>query len=199
MNTRLLQAVQRKIGARPDGIFGDETLAAIARHLDVDAAPDPTTASTRWPRDTRDEMEAFYGPHGDEAQLVSITPPYPLYYAGHVAAKIRVHRKIASTVLEVLELVQQTYGAETHALQLDVFDGCFNDRPKRGGTSWSTHAYGAAIDWCAARNTLHQDHTTALFARPEYVRWWEIWESVGAVSLGRARDFDWMHVQFARL
>ena len=25
------------------------------------------------------------------------------------------------------------------------------------------------------------------------------WEAEGAVSLGRARDYDWMHVQFANL
>jgi hypothetical protein len=27
------------------------------------------------------------------------------------------------------------------------FLGCYNPRPIRGGTKWSTHAFGAAIDW----------------------------------------------------
>ena len=35
--------------------------------------------------------------------------------------------------------------------------------------------------------------------KADYDKWWEFWEEEGAVSLGRARDFDWMHVQFARL
>ena len=30
-------------------------------------------------------------------------------------------------------------------------------------------------------------------------RWWALWEEEGFVSLGRAGDFDWMHVQAARL
>jgi len=34
---------------------------------------------------------------------------------------------------------------------------------------------------------------------PECETWWQIWESHGAISLGRQRDYDWMHLQFARL
>lgn len=200
MNTRLLQAVQRKVGARPDGVFGDQTLSRIAEHLGVEApAPDPITEVNRWPRDTFHEMEAFFGPHGDTDLHLAITPPYQLYFDGRPISKITVHRKIAAAVLHVLDAVRREYGPEIHELQLDVFDGCFNDRAKRGGTSWSTHAYAAALDFCAARNALRMDHTEALFARPEYEPWWKLWESVGAVSLGRERDFDWMHVQFARL
>jgi len=143
-------------------------------------------------------MVAFYGQPG--TGHTQITPPYQLYYDGQVVRKITVHSKIAEPVLRVLNKTLAHYGPEgVHTLKLDVYDGCYNDRPKRGGTSRSVHAYAAAIDFCASENTLHQDHRTALFAKQAYVAWWQFWEAEGAVSLGRARDYDWMHVQFANL
>ncbi|MCF8078467.1 MAG: hypothetical protein K9K88_04215 [Desulfobacterales bacterium] len=39
----------------------------------------------------------------------------------------------------------------------------------------------------------------AHFARTEYDAWWRLWEEEGWVSLGRQRNFDWMHVQAAQL
>ena len=50
-----------------------------------------------------------------------------------------------------------------------------------------------------AKNRLNWHQDKALFAQPEYDKWWEIWEDEGWVSLGRVRDFDWMHVQAVRL
>ena len=46
---------------------------------------------------------------------------------------------------------------------------------------------------------LRMDSTEAEFAKPEYDKWWECWEDEGWTSLGRTRDFDWMHVQAAHL
>ena len=37
------------------------------------------------------------------------------------------------------------------------------------------------------------------FWGPEYDAWWRCWESEGWVSLGRLRNFDWMHIQAAKL
>jgi hypothetical protein len=61
------------------------------------------------------------------------------------------------------------------------------------------HSWGIAFDFDPDRNQLKWDHTRASFARPEYEKWFYLWEEEGAVSLGRARDYDWMHIQFARL
>lgn len=195
-DTSLLKLVQREVGVRPDGVFGDITLRAIADKLGVE--PPPSTGG--WPRDTYQEMEAFYGHHGDTDQHIQIIPPYQLYFDGRPLTKITVHKKIASAVIEALSVVLDHYGAqEIKMLKLDVFDGCFNDRPKRGGSSWSTHAYAAALDFYAEGNELHLDHTKAVFAKPEYRAWFDAWESVGAVSLGRELDWDWMHLQFAEL
>ena len=69
----------------------------------------------------------------------------------------------------------------------------------RGAKTWSMHAYGIAVDLDPERNQLKWGRDKAVFARPEYVPFWNIVESEGATSLGRARNYDWMHFQFANL
>ena len=85
------------------------------------------------------------------------------------------------------------------ALRLDRFGGCYNYRPMRGGSALSTHAWGAAVDLDPERNQLTWGADKAAFAAPEYEAFWQIVEAHGAVSLGRSRNRDWMHFQFARL
>ena len=197
---KLWQTIQRKVGVRPDGIPGQATAAAIADQLGIDLADQQLQAAIKevWPRDIEAEMRAFYGDIG--SGHTKLIPPYPLLYDGKPIKTITVHERIADSVTRALTLALEHYGLdEIKRLRLNRFDGCFAPRKKRGGTSWSVHAYAAALDFDADNNRLEQDHRTALFARPEYEAWWRAWESVGAVSLGRARDFDWMHVQFARV
>lgn len=196
----LWQAVQRKIGTRPDGIPGLATATAVADQLGIDlVAPKLADAAKEmWPRDTDAEMQAFYGDIG--SGHAKLEPPYPLLYDGRAVKTITVHENILPAVKQALGQVLDHYGLdEIKRLKLNRFDGCYNPRKKRGGTTWSVHAYAAALDFAASENPLHADHKTALFARPEYEAWWRAWEAVGAVSLGRQCDFDWMHVQFARL
>jgi hypothetical protein len=80
-----------------------------------------------------------------------------------------------------------------------LFGGCLNVRRMRGGSAWSMHSWGIAFDFDPDRNQLRWGRDRAAFAKPEYNKWFELWEEEGAVSLGRVRNFDWMHVQFARL
>ena len=82
---------------------------------------------------------------------------------------------------------------------LDLWGGCHNIRPIRGGTRRSAHSWGIAIDFDSDRNQLHWGRDKATFAKPEYDYWWKYWEEEGWVSLGRIRNFDWMHLQAARL
>ncbi len=90
----------------------------------------------------------------------------------------------------------QHYGeAEIARLRLDVYGGCYNPRKKRGGSTWSTHAWAVALDFDPANNRLRWGRDKASFARPDYDAWWNIWENEGWVSLGRVKNFDWMHVQ----
>lgn len=49
------------------------------------------------------------------------------------------------------------------------------------------------------RNGLNIPAPKAVLSGPEYAAFWQFVEAEGAVSLGRARDYDWMHFQFATL
>ena len=42
------------------------------------------------------------------------------------------------------------------------------------------------------------DRDEARFAEPQYDAWWALWEEAGWISLGRTRNYDWMHVQACR-
>ena len=61
------------------------------------------------------------------------------------------------------------------------------------------HSWGIAVDLNPAQNRLKWDDKKAVFAKPVYLPFWEIVESYGGVSLGREKNFDWMHFQFAKL
>lgn len=110
--------------------------------------------------------------------------------------RIGCNVKVADSLRRVLDRVHAAYGAaELVRLRLDLFGGCYNPRRKRGGTAWSTHAWAIALDWDPDHNKLEWGRDRAALARPEYETWWRCWEEEGWYSLGRERNFDWMHVQ----
>jgi hypothetical protein len=151
-----------------------------------------------WP--PQREVRKFYGPVGQNQVLV--TPPYPfvLYDSTKPVKKISLHKLVAPSALRVLERVREEYGLEQiKALHLDRYFGSLNVRRMRGGSSYSMHSWGIAIDFDANRNPLKWGRDKAAFAKPEYVKWWKAWEDEGWVSLGRTSNYDWMHVQAARL
>ena len=140
------------------------------------------------------------GGGGNQTRLVF---PYPMRLAWETSTVVKsasCHEKVHDAAERVLKRVLSEYGLDRiKELRLDLFGGCLNPRLKRGGTSPSMHAWGIAFDFDPDRNALKMNHTRAAFAKPEYKKWFDLWEEEGAISLGRARDFDWMHVQFARL
>lgn len=152
-----------------------------------------------WPR--YKDIESVFGKPGEQQTSVSV--PYTLTIAWDLDKRINrftCHKKIAEPIQAAMEEIYKFYGInEIKRLKLDLFGGCFNNRKMRGGSRLSTHAYSAALDWNPVDNRLRWNHKKALFAKPEYVPFFDAWERVGAVSLGRARDFDWQHVQFVRL
>ncbi len=189
-----IRRIQRKLGVTADGILGPQTLAAIARTLGIAPLPQwPTQAEVR--RGT-----SLFGRPGNEGELVSITPAYPLLYEGKAVRSIRVHRAIARHVQEALAEVLAHYGqAEIHRLGLDLYGGSYAYRSTSKGSALSMHAWGIALDFSPAANAYATRAPRASLSHPDCEAWWRIWESHGAVSLGRERDYDWMHVQFARL
>jgi hypothetical protein len=131
--------------------------------------------------------------------LVTIPLPFTMRLAwetGTEVNKISCHKDIATKLSNVLKDILAHYGkTKIKELGIDLFGGCFNYRKMRGGNSWSMHAWGLAIDLDPARNTLKETSKTARFARPEYERMIDIFYKHGFESLGREKDYDWMHFQ----
>jgi len=155
-----------------------------------------------WPKQTYGEMTKFFGPIGTNLKYITVPEKYPLklYNGSEKLQKLYVNNRIAEPVIRVLNKVLEHYGSDKiNNSGMDLFFGCYNPRRMRGGSNWSTHAWGAALDFDAAYNPLRWKKDRARLARQFYDKWWEIWEDEGAVSLGRVKDFDWMHVQFARI
>lgn len=192
-----IRRIQHKVGVVADGIVGPRTLSAISRALGI--ADTPTTPL--WP--TQAEVRrgtSRFGRPGNEEMLTAITPPYPLLYEGRPVSSIRVHCAIATHVKQALREVLAHYGSEAiHRLGLDLYGGCYNYRPISAGGALSMHAWGIALDFSPDANAYSYKAPRATLSIPECEAWWQIWESHGAVSLGRERDYDWMHLQFARL
>ncbi|MCL5778312.1 hypothetical protein M1105_15110 [Limibaculum sp. FT325] len=171
----------------------------VARPAGAEGAP--------WPRQGFAAMTGFYGPNGlpggHTPPLVRVPCPWPLRLAWEsdtVVGAIAIHERCADSLARILARVRDRYGpAEIARLGLDRFGGSYAARRMRGGSRWSTHAWAAAIDWEPARNRLTWRRDRAMLAHPDAEDWWRIWEEEGWLSLGRARDFDWMHVQAARL
>ena len=160
-----------------------------------------------FPLQDQDSLLTFYGrngePDGNRPPLVKVPCPWKLRIAWNMRQTrsfLWCHERVASSLGEILEKVHEHYGtAEIRNLHLDRFGGDYSPRRKRGGTTWSTHAWGIAIDWDPTGNKYSWGPHRAAFAKPAYRDWWEIWEQEGWTSLGRSCGFDWMHVQAAKL
>lgn len=196
MDTQKIKLIQKKVGVTADGIIGPKTLEAICKALNIEEP-----VCTKWP--TQAEVrsgKSMFGKVGQEGNLENIVPPYPLYYEGTQVKTIRVHKLIASAVKNALQDVLDYYGLEAiRKLGLDQYSGSYNYRKTTSGASYSMHAWGIALDFAAEKNAYSTHKPKASLSVPACDKWWEIWESYGAVSLGRERDVDWMHLQFARL
>lgn len=155
----------------------------------------------KWPAQYTPEFDVFYGPKG--TSLVKAQLPYPMKLAWDPSVTVNsfsCHAKVKDSLLLVLSNVLNHYGLdEIKHLRLDLFGGCYSERQIRGGSRWSMHSWGIAVDFDPAHNKLEWGRDKAAFSGTEYAKWWEFWESEGWISLGRQRNFDWMHVQAAKL
>ena len=199
---------QEAIGVTPDGDFGPATLAkslakvAKAPQTAPEAHASASIPSQAYPRQA--DMVAFYGPAGGAdctAGVVHLPMPFIIAWdKAQTVQSFRCHKKLAEPFTRIFQQAFDHYGAGgLVARGLNIFGGCYNLRKMRGGSALSIHSWGAAVDLDPESNTMRMDHTEASFAKPGYLPWWQIVEENGGVSLGRARDFDWQHTQFARL
>lgn len=153
-----------------------------------------------WPLQA--DVEKVFGAPGSD--LIWVKLPYPMRLAWNleqVVTKVELHRLVAASAVSVLEELRKYYTArDWETLGLNLHGGTFNVRPMKGNsTKLSMHSYGIAWDWDPDHNSYRMTRQQARLAKPEYDAFWACWEKEGWISLGRARDFDWMHVQAARL
>lgn len=154
MNATEIREMQQTINDKGfplvvDGFWGPKSQAACRAYL-RSLMPNPNP----WPGTSQAELRAFYGTPGDESNLISIEFPYRMLYDGRAVTKTRVHKKCAASLLRVLNAIAGRFNDAPDIVdEASDYGGCFNFRPKRGGTSWSLHAWGAAIDLDADDNT----------------------------------------------
>lgn len=141
-----------------------------------------------------------YGkPNQQGSYLTTIKLPYPMRLAWDKKSKVntmRCHKLVAENFQGVFNDLLNHYGYNKIVeLGIDLFGGCFNFRAMRGGSDYSRHSWGIAIDLDPERNQLKETSATARFARPEYKAMIDIFYKHGFVSLGREKNYDWMHFQ----
>jgi len=153
---------------------------------------------------TTNDIVKKYGKPNEtgEGYLTTILLPYPMRLAWDLdtkVSKMRCHKLAAEAFLNVFNDLLAHYGLkEIERLGIDLFGGCFNYRKMRGGSSWSKHAWGIAIDLDPARNKLKETAKTARFARPEYQKMIDIFYRHGFISLGIEKGYDWMHFELRK-
>lgn len=162
----------------------------------------PITVTPVWP--LQSQATAFYGNPYSQGWLqnntVNVSCPWPLHINGTPVTHIMIHRKCAASLTRVLGNVWDQLGhdvSKVHALRYDVYDGSYNLRAKRGGSTLSMHAYAAAIDWDAADNQFHDLHHLFTDQSPLVVAFKaEGWMWGGDWSVN---SIDAMHFQAARV
>ena len=205
-----LKAFQSAKGIPASGTANEATVAALRLSATASVPSIPERAQipeketfqpskTVWPR--QPDVPSFFGAVGQNQTSIEI--PFDMWLAwdkGTRIKKITVHKRVAESAERAFQKIAGTYSAaERKNIGIDLFGGSLNVRKMRGGSSYSMHSWGIAIDFDPERNQLKWGRDKARLAKPDAVSFWVAWESEGWLSLGRARNMDFMHVQAARL
>jgi hypothetical protein len=194
MTTEQIKAMQTRLnkiydaGLVVDGFWGPLSIKACQQYLRSLMPKD-----RRWPRTGHASLQAFYGAAGDESNLVSIEFPYPMFYDGKRVTKTRVHKKCAESLLRILNNIKNLLPTNPDiADEAQDYGGIYNFRLKRGGTSYSLHAYGAAIDLDADDNTFRDSWPMKADMPLEIM---EEFAKEGWISAGAFWGYDAMHFE----
>lgn len=191
MNQNEIIALQKHIGATPDGFWGRQSIAACQAHLRA-----LMPAHNPWPATDQASLTAFYGKPGDESKLVVIEFPYRMLFDGKLCRTTRVHERCAASLLEILAEIGDRY-AGNHDIfeEAEDYSGCYANRPMRNGSSPSLHARGAAIDFDADDNGNLESWPVVADMPIEIMECFARW---GWVSAGAFWGRDAMHFQATR-
>lgn len=151
------------------------------------------------------EVGRVYGEPGPEIEGRLVIVEFPFRFRidwnlSQTTNRIRAHRDCAYQLRRALVEVRDHYGPDRWtALGLDRYAGAYNHRRMRGGSKWSMHAYGCAIDFYAAPNGLRTRCPQALFCGPDYKDFLDIMEAHEWLPAIRLWGADAMHFQRARI
>lgn len=188
MTTEQIQEMQRQIGVEADGFWGPRSQTACRTYLRR-----MMPKRIPWPSQNQASLRAFYGQPGDESKLVTIDFPYPMTYGGKIVRKGRVNAKCADSLLRVLTDIGDRWSNQKDIMEEATdYYGIFNYRLKRGGTSYSLHAYGAAIDLDADDNSFKAVWPVVADMPLEIM---EAFSREGWLSAGAFWGYDAMHFQ----
>ena len=187
MNADHIKAIQTAIGTTADGLWGPKSTSACQAHLrSLMPSPHP------WPASDRASLEEFYGPAGDESQLVNLAvTDLGVKYEGVPVKTIRCHKKVAPSLLRIIKQISAT----PFAYVLANYAGCYNYRNTRGGNTLSLHADGAAVDFDPDTNGNNQAWPVSATMPFEVM---EIFASEGWLAAGASWGRDAMHFQATR-
>lgn len=147
---------------------------------------------------TDQQVISKYGEPGPHDQVL-IPLPYPMRIAWDMkinANKMQCHALVADQLKAIFADLLAHYGLpELQRLGIDIFGGCYNFRKMRGGSRWSRHSWGIAIDLDPVRNGLKTKKPVAQFSKPEYQAMIDIFYKHGFIGYGPEKDYDWMHFE----
>lgn len=149
-----------------------------------------------WPLPDYESLVRFYGQPGDERNLVVMPFPYEIKYDGKIVTKTRVHKKCADSLYRILEKIRKRMEAVPDIVdEATDYGGVYNNRAKRGSTSKSLHAWGAAIDLDADDNSFRDSWPMKADMPLEIM---EEFAREGWLSAGAFWGYDAMHFQATR-
>jgi hypothetical protein len=147
----------------------------------------------------------------ERENIVFITPPFRMTYAGKVTKRLRIHKHCAASLLRVFNnLLESAREVNKNNPQrvldewgVTIFGGAVMYRLMRGSNTLSMHSYGCAIDLDPVNNGL-RDITPRFATFPRVLeafakegwRWGGDWNGNG--SSADERRADGMHWQATR-
>jgi hypothetical protein len=190
MTQQELIELQARIGTKPDGFWGPASIEACKNHLRR-----LMPKKHPFPKSDQASLKKFYGDPGRDEVAKWLVPidvsNLGIKYSGKPVTKINVHEKCAASLLAALKAVAALPDSDGRWV-LKEYAGVYNHRPMRGGTSWSLHAYGAAIDLAPDTNGLHTHWPTKADMPIEVM---EEFARYGWAGLGWSIARDAMHFQ----
>lgn len=190
MNQAEIKRTQRRIGVVDDGFWGPKSTEAAKQHLRKLVPHSSPFPSSR-------RVGEFYGEHGSETfspPRKRISLPFAIYYGGKPVTYLDPHEKCADSLLAVFHRLASVFPDSDSRKRAGIltYDGLYNPRRMRGGSSWSMHAWAIAIDFDAGRNGNNTHWPTAAIMPIEVMECFacEGWTSAGAFWSRDAMHFE---------